>query len=377
MKVLIVCPYFHPHIGGVESHVKDLSKFLVKRGFEVTVLSNDIPKGYREFVLEGVHVIRTKPLAEVFRTPIDPQIYFATKKIGREFDLIHIHFPPPLTPYFASSAAKKIGKPVILTYHCDPTLDNIFLTFLERAYEYTLGRRIIANSDAVIVTTEQYKRTSKLLWGVKSYWVIPNAVDIEFFDGKDYSKEFYEKYNIEEDFALFVGRLVPHKNVEVFIEAAEYTNVRHIIIGDGPHKRFLETYAKHLGVEDRVLFLGKIPKEDLRAAYSAASLVVLPSISRLEAFGIVLLEALAMGRPILAADIPGVSTIVDIIGSPKFNPMDPSDLGEKITKIIENKSYYKNISLKGQKIVREKYNWARIISEIIRVYEETFERVKI
>ncbi|RLB03477.1 MAG: hypothetical protein DRG59_11720, partial [Deltaproteobacteria bacterium] len=157
MKVLIVCPYFHPHIGGVESHVKDLSKFLVKRGFEVTVLSNDIPKGYREFVLEGVHVIRTKPLAEVFRTPIDPQIYFATKKIGREFDLIHIHFPPPLTPYFASSAAKKIGKPVILTYHCDPTLDNIFLTFLERAYEYTLGRRIIANSDAVIVTTEQYK----------------------------------------------------------------------------------------------------------------------------------------------------------------------------------------------------------------------------
>ncbi|RLF67283.1 MAG: hypothetical protein DRN30_00330 [Thermoplasmata archaeon] len=373
MRVLMVCPYIYPHVGGVESHVRDLSLYLSRKGLEVTILSNDIPPGYKRFNIENVSVIRTRPIAELFRTPIDPQIYFKAKELAANYDIIHAHFPPPLTPYFAIKAAKKAKKPFVLTYHCDPTLDNKFLILLEELYNSIMGKALVEGSDAIIVTSENYKRTSKILWRVYKYWVIPNAVDTQFFDGKDYSSYFREKYSLYDNFVMFVGRLVPHKNVEVFIQAAEFTDVKHVIIGDGPHRKTLERLAKRLRLEEKVLFLGKIPREDLRAAYSAADLVVLPSLSRLEAFGIVLLESLAMGTPVTAADIPGVKTVVDNLGLPKFDPIDPKDLASKIKFIIENKDEIRELTKKGQKLIRKHYSWENIISKVLEVYKSVLE----
>lgn len=372
-SILMVCPYIYPHVGGVESHVRDLSIYLSRRGFKVTILSNDIPPGYSRIKIDNVDIIRTRPIIEIIRMPIDPQIYRNVLKMASDYDIVHGHFPPPLTPYFAIKAAKKAEKPYVLTYHCDPTLDNRFLVFLEDIYNSLMGRALVEGSDAIIVTSESYKRTSKILWRIHKYWTIPNAVDIQFFDGRDYASIFREKYSIHEDFVMFVGRLVPHKNVEVFIQAAEYTGLKHVVIGDGPHRNHLERLTRRLRLQDRVLFLGKIPREDLRAAYSAASIVILPSLSRLEAFGIVLLEALAMGTPIIAADIPGVKTIVDTIGLPKFNPVDPKDLASKILKILEDYDSIKNIVKNGQEVVRKYYSWESVIDKIIGVYKVVLE----
>ncbi len=370
MKILIVCPFFHPHLGGVESHVRDLGLKLIERGHEVHVLTNAIPEGPLEFEYHGIKVHRVKPMAQIATVPISPSIYRQVQQF--KVDVVHAHFPPPLTPYYGLKGAKKKGLPTVLTYHCDPILDNPLLKPVEELYFKTYGKRMVSYADAIIATSHSYKRTSRLLWNLDNVYVIPNAVNLEFFDGKDRSEEFREKYNIWEDFVLFVGRLVPHKNVEVFVESAEYSDVLHVVVGGGPLFERLSRMVTRLGLQRRVRILGPIPNEDLRAAYSATKLVVLPSISRLEAFGIVLLEALAMGTPVLVADIPGVRTIADAIGGPKFDPLDPRNLGDKIKEILGNWEKYREIARKGQKVVKERYNWDRVVEDVLKVYDSLY-----
>ena len=126
MRILLVSPFFHPHLGGVESHVRDLAIKLLERGHEVEVLTNAIPPGPSLLEYKGILIHRVPPLFKASsvgtRVPINPKIYREVQRFN--VDVVHAHFPPPVTPYYGLKGAKKRGIPTVLTYHCDPVLDT-------------------------------------------------------------------------------------------------------------------------------------------------------------------------------------------------------------------------------------------------------------
>ena len=152
MRIVQVVPWFHPHLGGVESHVQSLAGELARRGHDVTLLTtrHDPFLPVREEI-GGVHVVRLKARGVWLRTPIVP----ATKRElgGLAADVVHAHSPPPLSAYYAAKVCSRRRVPFVITYHCDIELPIIAGPLIESIYRRTLGASTIRRADRVIVTT--------------------------------------------------------------------------------------------------------------------------------------------------------------------------------------------------------------------------------
>jgi glycosyltransferase involved in cell wall biosynthesis len=218
--------------------------------------------------------------------------------------------------------------------------------------------KALDRADEIIATTRSYAETSKLLKG-REYHVIPNGIDLGEFQDSEVGKE---------PLIVFLGRLSLSKGVDVLIRAMREVEVeaRCVIIGDGEEKKRFMKLAKDLEVN--VEFTGFLPREEVVNYLKRASLLVLPSVSRLEAFGIVLLEAMACGTPVVASDIPGVRDVASEAGL-LFPPGDHRKLAEIINELLSDEEKIRKLGEKGKRIVREKYSWDVVIGRLIEVYE--------
>ncbi|MEM3493835.1 MAG: glycosyltransferase [Thermoplasmata archaeon] len=368
MKILQVSPYFHPHVGGVESHVLALSRGLVELGHDVKVLtanhSNELPEKEK---FEGIEIIRVPTFGSPFNTPINPGIFFRIKKI--DFNIAHLHFPPPLTSFFASLSLVKLRKPYVLTYHCDVELAIPLGNLIVEIYRGTMGRYTVEHAAKLIVHTRTYQATSRTIWDLEPE-IIPSAVDTERFSPEKFSAELKKKYG-NSRIVLFVGRLVYQKGVSFLIEACRHLpeDVVLLIVGEGPEMENLKKLVKIRNLEERVVFLGRVSYFELPVYFATCDVFVLPSVSRLEAFGLVIVEAMASGRPVVVTDIPGVNEVVEEGKEGLLcKPMNPEDLAEKIGRILENPELGRKLGENGRRKVLEKYHWKKIAKEVERVY---------
>jgi len=354
MKIILLSSYFTPHVGGVERHVEGLARNLHERGFEVEVItSSSSGRGNFPFSVRrwwSIHL------------PYSPIIPFLRRRLERiEGDIFHSHTPPP----FFSHALRK--SPHVITYHCDVELPSSYRGIpipkgISKAILRKTERMLceaLERAEAVIATTRSYAESSRILKN-KDFRVIPNAVDPKEFEGEEIEKE---------PLILFVGRLSYSKGVDVLIKALRELEVRArcVIIGDGEDRRRFEALAKELGTE--VEFTGYLPREEVIRNMKRASLLVLPSISRLEAFGIVLLEAMACGTPVAASDIPGVGEIAREAGF-VFPAGDYRRLAEIINEVLSDEQKVRRIGERAKKVVKEKYSWDVVVERIIELYEE-------
>ena len=372
MRIVQVSPWFLPHVGGVESHVYSLSAELVKRGHEVEVITSkhkrDIPG--RE-MMDGFTVTRLKPAATMLRTPIVPRTRGILKE--SEADVFHAHSPPPLAAYYASKASLDKKIPFVLTYHCDIEIPSIFGIVVEEVYRRTIGRRTMKRANKIIVTTETYAATSRAVWKY-SPEVIPNPVDYEFFrpgiDGSAVRK--FLRVKEDEHILLWIGRVVPHKGIEYLVEAARYVdNARFLIGGDGPHLNAVKRVSRAAGVEDRVVFLGRLKRSELPKYYAACDVFVLPSVSRLEAFGIVALEAMSSGKPVVVTDMPGVREIItNGVEGLLCEPLSAGDLAEKLKRLLADPELRRKMGDAGRKKVVEKFGIKQVVDKVEKVYKE-------
>ena len=371
MRIAQVAPYFYPHFGGVESHVFNLSEGLVKDGHDVTVYTSllkgtKVDEGY-----EGILIKRVKPFKTIYSTPITPKL----KKLilqGRH-DVIHAHFPPPMTSYYASKSSKKSKTPFILTYHCDLELPKLFGSVITAIYRTTLGRSTLKNSKKIIVTTRTYAATSRDLWKFEPC-VIPNAIDPKVFNPEDKGRRVKERHNLHDSkIVLYVGRLKFHKGLEYLIESAQHTtkNVKYLIVGGGDYEPKLKRLMYARGLDNRIIFAGEVPNKELPEYYAACDVFVLPSISRLEAFGIVGLEAMASGKPVIISDIPGVREVIEEgVEGLLVEPMNAEDLAEKINILLSDAALRKKMGEHGRRKVEEKFTWDKVVRQIEEVYKE-------
>jgi N-acetyllactosaminide 3-alpha-galactosyltransferase len=374
MDLCIVAPYYAPHVGGVESHVHDLAHYMVEQGDRVTILTSRFSRHLPALERHGGVVVRRVPTPFVaFRTPFMPALH---REVQRgDWDLVHSHSPPPFASYFACTAANNMGVPHVLTYHCDleipvPALGPVMVAF----YRESLDRYTLSHSDQVVVSTNSYASTSRLVWRYEPE-VIGAAIDAERFhprnDGTKIRKHLGIPETEEGHMVMYVGRLVPHKGVEFLLEAVPdmRESVTLVVVGSGPWREVLEGSAKRLGVADRVIFAGGVPWRDLPGYYKAADVTVLPSISRLEAFGLVGLEAMASERPVVLSDIPGVREVIEDGDQGLLaRPTDPRDLAVKVNQLIDNPELRDQMGKRGRKRVLENFTWDVVGKDFRDIY---------
>ena len=378
MKIAQVSPWFFPHLGGVESHVRSLSRELAARGHEVTVVtSRHDPSLPAEEAVDGFRVIRVRPHLVVMRTPVTPRMRASLRDLS--VDVVHAHSPPPLASHYAGAVAEERAIPYVVTYHCDFELPSAAGTLVESVYRRSLGASTLRNAAQVVVTTRTYGATSRAVWRYNPV-VVPNAVDHRRFRPDVDASSIRQRLRIPPGVpvVLLVGRIVPHKGVEHFIEAARFVpEARFLVVGEGSLLEEMKRFANLMAVSNRVRFLGRVSDENLPKVYAACDVFVLPSVSRLEAFGIVALEAMATARPVIVADIPGVREVIeDGREGLLADPMNARDLAEKIRRLLGDPEARRVMGERGRQKVLESFGIERVTDQIEGVYRSVLDRGK-
>jgi glycosyltransferase involved in cell wall biosynthesis len=385
MKILMLTPYFYPHTGGTEKYVKDLAIQLVKNGHDVTVVSANVPrskKAKKEEVIEGVKIKRLPAFDFLYYLPVT---WAFNRKMLDGFDVVHIHCPPHS---FVRSVAGKTKTPVVATFHCDVTITGQFFgipipKLITHGFESIMdayARLFLPKVEEIISTSVSYGSTSPVIHNMK-YNAIPIGVYHDKLDAS-LKKQGIDPLKDKKKQILFLGRLAANKGVNFLVAAmpkilAKHPDAKLVICGEGEEKPSIVSQIKSLGLENSITFYGTVDLDNLTKLYATSSVFVLPSINRLEAFGIVQLEAMAMYTPVVAADIPGVNSVMDIGKSGLLVPkQNPDAIAEAVNKIIGNPELIKSMGAKGRELVETKYDWPIISKEIEAVYRKAIAKKK-
>ena len=291
MRIAQVCPRYSPDIGGVETHVEEISKRLVRKGHDVTVLTTD-PSGRlpKSETIDDVKVIRFHSFAPGDAYFLSPSLYSYIKRSG-DFDIVHAHGYHAFPAYFATYTR---SPRLIFTPHYHGHGHTPLRNLLLKPYAM-LGKRIFSRADSVICVSEFEKSLvcRDFMCDEKAV-VIPNGVNkAEFKSVEPYPKGM--------KVVLYVGRLEEYKGVQYAIRALPYLHWhRLLVIGKGPYKDALVKEAAAARVKDKVGFMAGMSRDELLRWYATADVFVM--LSRFEAFGITVAEALTAGVPCIVAN---------------------------------------------------------------------------
>lgn len=329
---------FYPVRGGVEKVMYDLTEGLSARGIGCDMLCSSL-KGLPGRVKElpgGGKVICVKPLAKIAGTMIAPEMISWLKAHHGEYDIIHVHHPDPM----AALALRRSGYKgrVILHWHSDILKQRFFLMFYR-----PLLRWLIRRADKIVGTSPVYVKESPWLRNVQDKCTyVPIGIAPVETTGENIIRNRYPGKKI----VLSIGRLIPYKGYEYLVETAKYLpdDYRVIIGGSGPLQEQLERQIKEYGLEEKVSLEGYVKEGGLGAYYGAADVFVLSSTMKTEAFGIVQIEAMSCGVPVVSTRIPasGVAWVnKDGESGITVEPRDAKALAEAVEKICDNPAPYK------------------------------------
>jgi glycosyltransferase involved in cell wall biosynthesis len=354
MKIVQVSPRYHPDIGGVETHVKEISERLAERGFEVEVVCTD-PRGrhpHRE-TINGVAVKRFRSIAPDNAYFFAPQIYLYLKRT--RCDLIHAHGYHALPAFFASLA--KGDRRFVFTPHYHGKGHTHFRDLLHKPYRL-LGSRIFRSADRIVFDSLYEMRLAERDFGVPGEKAerITCGIDLDEFQRGGFERD--------EGKILYVGRIEEYKGIQHIIRALHYLcDRRLVVVGRGPYEQELRRLAEDLEVGDRIEWLRDLPREELLDHYRSAGVFV--SLSSFEAFGITVAEALASGTPCIVAEDSALEEFVD--GDSCFGLKRPININELALKIEE----LSEKDLSGSDPRSDKIrSWDEVVDDHLRLYEE-------
>ncbi|MEM2098372.1 MAG: glycosyltransferase family 4 protein [Candidatus Bathyarchaeia archaeon] len=278
------------------------------------------------------------------------------KHMKNHYDIVNIHGHTPTFSDRLLLKTKLSGKRVVYTFHC---FANYYFKPLTFVYNSIFNTLLLKLADAVVVSSKSYH---EVLRGCKKKYVVPWGVDFDKFSG---SRTPHEEYRL-----LFVGQLRPYKGLNVLLQAIKGTNVMLSVVGDGPDRARYEAFAGKLKIKN-VHFYGAVSDDVLRQLYLASDVLVLPSVSLNEAFGLVTLEAAAAGCVVVASDLLGVRDVVGKFGL-LVKPNDAKELRETILSLRDDVTRAR-YTIKGKTVARE-YSWQRTAQEYSRIYETIAKR---
>ncbi len=360
LRLLHIGKFYPPHPGGIETHLRDLATRQTNSIQVSVVVSSSSRKAIRER-MDEVSVVRVPCFGTFASMPLSPRLAAGIRTCPAE--IVHLHTPNPGAALALLLSGHK-GK-VVITHHAD-TLGRPFLRKLSDPFV----RAAMDRASAIIVTSSRYLASSPELAPYKEKCrVVPLAIDPAL-----YSETATESQRIREQFGerilLSVGRLVPYKGFRFAIEAMAQVDGHLCIIGSGPEDGFLRQLARERNVADKVTFLGRV--DDLRPYYQAARAFVLPSVTRAEAFGVVQLEAMASGTPVINTDLDsGVPEVgVDGVSALTVPPGNAAALAKAMNSLLDDPGLRDRLAAGARQAVQEKYSLDRMVRSTFDVYQE-------
>ncbi len=347
--------------------VQVLAEGLVARGSHVTALvSNTVPRTGKE-QLNGVRLVRVARLSELFSVPLCPS--FPWHFDVDQCDVVHVHEPNPVAD--VSILVRQTDKPLVVSYHSDV----IRQWWAKRAY-YKVLDRVLSRADRIVVATEAHLQGSDVL---KQYAdkceIIPYGIAL---DRLNLTEQALHRAQAVRDalgfdhLILAVGRLVGYKGFEHLIDALhDVPDAGLVIVGTGPLEHQLGRAAAAAGFGKRVQLTGEVDDARLLNYYHACDVVVLPSISRAEAFGLVQLEAMACGKPVVSTLLPSGAATVSVSRETGLcvRPGSAKALAAGLNELLRDDTLRRQLGENGKRRVAKYYSAERMVDGYLRLYE--------
>jgi len=365
MKILQVGKFYYPFRGGMETYLFDLCEVLKKETELQVLVANTAPKTVREKV-RGVDVIRAASLGRVAHTSICPSFPALIRRHAAEINTVHHPDPMAALSYLL---ARPRGK-LTVVYHSDIVKQK--LTYL---VYYPILMKFLRRAGRISVTSPQYLESSVILSKFKNKCVvIPIGIDISLYRRtpeiagrvKEIRREYGEKT------VLFIGRLALYKGVEYLVKAMENVEGKLIVIGGGDRLPSLMMMVASHGLEDKIFFMENLDRQELLAYLHACSVFCLPSITRNEAFGIVGLEAMACGRPVVSTRLKsGIAyTNQDGLTGRVVPPADAGALAAALNEILADPERGEAFGRAGRKRVEELFSREKMAGSTLEMYRD-------
>ena len=291
----------------------------------------------------------------------------------KNFDLVHAHWsiPQGLTALFLQ---KVFGIPCVISLHGSDVYG------LGAPLVRSLNAKVILGSNVCTANSFATAKRARTLSGREDIRIIPMGVDVEFFRQTADREALHGGLGREGKTILYAGRLIEWKGVEYLIKALPEVIEKHpeaklVVVGSGPCKKDLVSVTEGLNLQDKVTFLDAVSQEELFHYYSIADVFVLPSIvndeGETEGLGVVLLEAMASGVPVIGTNVGGIP---DIIKDGKTGLLalqrNPHDLAEKILRILDDEALRKELAEKGHDFVKQEFSWEVVAGKFKKIYSE-------
>lgn len=363
---------FYPIRGGVEKVMYDLMMGLSELGVSCDMLCALSDGGSRIVRLnENARLIGCRTWVKLAATMISPDMILTLRRVCREYDVIHVHHPDPMACLALLLSGYK-GK-VVLHWHADIEKQKVLLRFYMPLQKWLLKR-----ADVIVGTTPVYLAASPYLKSVQDkVCCLPIGVEPVLPPVEEAAKIRSSYPGKKIIFSL--GRLVAYKGFSYLVEAAQYLGDDYVVLigGAGPLEAELKSQIQALGLEDKVKLLGRISDEEVVAHYGACTLFCMSSVFKTEAFGIVQIEAMSCGKPIVATRIPGsgVAWVNEHkVSGLNVEPMNAQQLAEAIVAIAENENVYKTYCEGAAQRYRELFTKQSMIANVQEIYSKLWKK---
>jgi glycosyltransferase involved in cell wall biosynthesis len=353
MHILIALTYYRPHYSGLTIYVERQAHALAARGHQVTILTSRFDRSLpKEEVQDGVRIVRLNVGLHISKGVIMPAMPNYAWKLAREADVVNLHVPQ-FDAALIALLGRLMGKPVILTYHCDLHLPHGFVHSVANHVSNAANHIAARLSDVVVHNTLDYAEHSPFL----SHYLdklIPVYPPVELTPtGTADRSAFRQKYGIQPGQRIIgmAARLATEKGVEYLAQAlpqvlAHNPQARVLVVGPYQNVVGEERYAERVmalvePLNQHWSFLGVLSPVEMTAFFQESEVIVLPSLNSTESYGMVQVESLLCDTPVIASNLPGVRVPVNITGSGLIVPVaDAQALARAILDVLQDPDRY-------------------------------------
>jgi glycosyltransferase involved in cell wall biosynthesis len=369
VKVLhIYKDYYPPVVGGIERHINLLVNGLAGRGVAVEVLVSNTGINLERENVNGINVTKAPQLGRFASAPLNVTFPFLLRRLGRRADILHFHFPNPTGEF--SYLVSGLRSKVVVSYHSDivrqANLLKVYSPFLIR---------FLDRADVILASSPEYVRSSPVLNRFRHKCkVVPygHRLTVQGVTDGTIEKSAAIRRTYGPAVLLFIGKFRNYKGLHILIEAMKATEAKLLLIGSGPLEVELRRHVVEAGVGKKTFFLGELPDSEMVDYLQACDMLILPSNLRSEAFGLVQLEAMACGKPVVSTEL-GTGTSFANVHEETGLVIPPNDAGAltcAVNYLIENPGIRQKYGLAGMERVKKLFSVERMIDSVLSVYRE-------
>lgn len=358
MKIVHVFKDAYPPLAaGISCYLADVSDAIARRGHQVEVHVAGVKQSRRDQLPSGVVVHRHREIARALSMPLAPGLVREVRTLAA--DVLHVHLPNPIGEI---GVLLNQGPAVVATFHAQLGKQRILEPFYGPLRSSLLERAaaVLVSSDAMATAPELAGVTEKVT--VLPFGVSPRLVG----SGASGRNALSAPLRL-----IFVGRLVYYKGISVLLRAlVQVGDATLLVVGDGADRGDLEALASELRVADRTQFLGSVPDSELAARYSAADVFVLPSVSRAEAFGMAMTEAMANGLPAISTALGTGTDWVNLDGQTGL-VVPPNDVDALATAIerLRDRELRARLGAEGARRAGLLFSFDKHVAELEAIYQ--------